>query len=159
VIAEQDGGRVGIAPQLLHNVCDRFARAARRPGRYRNIHRHAETQQRFVGARQGLVGQREARHIWRVGVHHTCNIGAFAVDAGVHAGNLARHRVHAALHDLAVEGDDRDVLRRQVRVETRRGQQHMLGAGQPHTHIAMPAVRHDPRLKQPLNCLDKLHSQ
>src|SRR5947209_9802302 len=92
-------------------------------------------------------------------MHDAVHICPRPVDACMHGDNFSRGCFKRPPDDLAIKGDDRHLLRRQLAVESGRREQHVFRSRQAHAHIAMPAVRHDPCLEKPLGCPHELFFQ
>jgi hypothetical protein len=87
------------------------------------------------------------------------NVWSCTVDTRMHGHDFACCRVECAFYNLAIKGDACQLFVCQVRDLACRCEQHLLGLGQSYTHVAVPTVRHDARLKEHVCCLDKLLSQ
>src|SRR5581483_5049978 len=87
VIRQQNSRGVWMLCDLIDDICDRFARTAWSPVRDRNVNRDAEAQQRFIGAGQWLVCQREAGDMRRMRMHDAVDLSPRAVNARMHPDN------------------------------------------------------------------------
>ncbi len=76
----------------------------------------------------------------------------------MHSDDLACARVNLAFQGLTVKRRDGEQFRREMPQVTDRGNQHTFIARQPHTHIAVPAMREHPTLSQALRRCNHLRS-